>query len=382
MRAVRIAVIGCGYMGGLHAQKLAQMPEANLVAVVDPLPEARLQVARRCGAAPLADFRLLFLEPLDAAVIAVPTALHARVAMEFIVRGIHVFVEKPLAATAEDAGKLVDRAERAGVILQVGHIERFNPAFEIASAHCRSPLFIHSIRCGKLVPRTMASDVIVDLLIHDLDLVLRLAKSPPTGIEAVGWSLLGSTVDFVYTRLRFASGLVCACTASRVSRQLVRRMEIFEKDAVIDVDFATRRVSLAERAPEGGTFSPHGLLNAAIADLAPSTDLLDKLFPAKVHEFPEADPLKAELVDFLCSIREGRPPRVDGRQALEALLVAERVREQMALAPVAPDRALSGESARPSTAWLTGPHWSSLPRPEPKELSPVDTRTSEMRKAG
>ncbi|MCS7239261.1 MAG: Gfo/Idh/MocA family oxidoreductase [Thermoguttaceae bacterium] len=362
MRRLRVAVVGCGYMGSLHAEKLAQLSQADLIAVVDPLPEARLRVAARCGAAPLADFRLLFLERLDAVVIAVPTPFHARVAMEFLVRGIHVLVEKPLASSVDEAGSLVEAAEKAGVILQVGHIERFNPVFELAASQCESPVFINSVRCGKLARRTLATDVVIDLLIHDLDLVLGLSRSPLVDVQAVGWSLFGETIDFAQAWLRFSGGMVSICAASRVSAPWARRMQIFQKDSLLELDFASRRVCLRRKAPELSANSDDNFLRHVLASEPPTADLFDRLLPPEVFEFGEADPLKAELVDFLSAINDGRQPRVDGYQGLRALALAEQIKQQilcqLAEAPAAGQLKAADLATTP---WPAGPHWPLVP---------------------
>ncbi len=358
MNPVRVAVVGCGHMGTLHAQKLAQLPQARLVAVVDPDPRARQQTAEKCGAAPLADFRHLFLEPLDAAVIAVPTSLHFRVASEFLARGIPVLVEKPLAHDVESAAALVDLAAAKGVILQVGHIERYNPAFEWAAACCHDPLFISSLRCGKLAPRTIPCDVVTDLLIHDLDLLAWLVRTPVINIEVFGWTLLGPSVDFAQVRLRFDRGTIAVCTASRISGALPRRMEILEPDRYFEIDFANRRLLVREKrkqlCPPAGEAEAIGTL----AEGPSAVELLNHYFPQSTYEFPGADPLTAELVDFLEAVRESRPPRVDGRQALQVLSLAHAIREQIVrqlAEPCALAEAPQFTTVVPS--WLKGPHW-------------------------
>jgi predicted dehydrogenase len=325
----------------------------------------------------LADFRSLFLEPLDAAVVAVPTPLHARIAAEFIVRGIHVLVEKPLADTPEAAGQLVSLAQRFGVVLQVGHIERFNPAFEQAAAQCRQPLWIGAVRHGRLLARTLATDVIMDLMIHDLDLILSLTRSQPISIEAAGWSLTGKSLDFAHAQLVFPGGCRATCTASRISRNLTRRLDILDEESLFELDLAARRLAISRRSasasfpfpetltergrifPQGSRDS-HGTTSQAKAENPP---LWEEWFPCQVEAFPEADPLRSELLDFLTAVQTGSSPRVNGAQGLAAVALADEIRTRVIRAMAGPvPRAAVAAQLPTQQLGLAGPHWHLAPK--------------------
>ncbi len=368
-------------MGSLHAQKLITLPQAELVAVIDPDPQARFRLAEACRAAPLADFRSLFLDRLDAAVVAVPTPQHARVAAEFLARGIHVLVEKPLADSEEAAARLVSLAERKGAILQVGHIERYNPAFQFAADRIKCPLAISTIRFGKLLGRNVASDIVFDLLIHDLDLASHLANAPVSCIQAAGWSLAGESLDFVQAFLLFGSGVQALCTASRIHPQPVRRMDVFDKTWFFQLDLGARTVTTicrtqAEGLPEGANSHPSSPRAHLMFTLTGTSEGKSELSIAREEfAFPHADPLTAELEDFLQAIQSGGSPRVDGYQGLMAVRLAEKIRslilDQWHNLPAGePIESLPRESRLP----LAGPHFGAIAKP-PVTESPV-TRPS------
>mgnify|MGYP003875786033 FL=1 len=369
-------------MGSLHAKKLITLPQVELVAVVDPDPQARFRLAEACRAAPLPDFRSLFLDRLDAAVVAVPTHQHARVAAEFLARGIHVLVEKPLADSEEAAARLVSLAERKGAILQVGHIERYNPAFQFAADRIKHPLGISTIRFGKLLGRNVVTDIVFDLLIHDLDLASHLANAPVSCIQAAGWSLAGECLDFVQAFLFFASGVQALCTASRIHPQTVRQMDVFDKTWFFQLDLGARKVTTisrtqAEELPEGANSPPNCSRTHLMCTFTGTPEGKSELSIAREEfAFPHADPLTAELEDFLQAIRSGRSPRVDGYQGLTAVRLAEKIRSLIldqwhGLPPGQPIESLPRESRLP----LAGPHFGAIAKP-PVPDSPV-TRSSD-----
>jgi len=368
-------------MGSLHAKKLITLPQVELVAVVDPDSQARFRLAEACRAAPLADFRSLFLDRLDAAVVAVPTHQHARVAAEFLARGIHVLVEKPLADSEEAAAQLVSLAERKGAILQVGHIERYNPAFQFAADRIKHPLGISTIRFGKLLGRNVATDIVFDLLIHDLDLASHLANAPLRCIQAAGWSLAGKSLDFVQAFLLFATGAQALCTASRIHPQTIRRMDVFDKTWFFQLDLGARVVAAicrtqAEESPEGANSHPNSPRAHLMCTLTGTSEGNGELSIAREEfVFPHADPLAAELEDFLQAIRSGGSPKVDGHQGLMAVRMAEKIRslifDQWHGGP--PDQPIESPP-RESRLPLAGPHFGAIAKP-PVPDSPV-TRPS------
>jgi predicted dehydrogenase len=377
VRRTRIAVIGCGHMGSLHAKKLVTLPQVELVAVVDPDPQARFRLAEACRAAPLADFRSLFLDRLEAAIVAVPTHQHARVAAEFLARGIHVLVEKPLADCQEAAAELAFLAERKGVILQVGHIERFNPAFVFAAERIEHPVGITTVRFGRLLSRNVTSDVVFDLLIHDLDLATYLAKGLPIQMQAAGWSLAGESLDYVQAFLLFANGAQAVCTASRIHSQPLRRMDVFDQKWFFQLDLGARTATAIRRRetedlPEGPTCSRESSRARLLQMWTPSSEVKNELsIPREEVSFPDADPLTAELEDFLGAIRYGSSPRVDAHQGLLAVRLAEEIRDLIldqlhGGQPVGGVQSLPRESRLP----LAGPHFGTLAKP-PVPESPV-----------
>jgi len=217
VKHLRLAVIGAGRLGGFHAQKAAANPDVELVAVVDPVPAARNRVAAECHTRALADYRGL-VGAIDAAIVAAPTRLHHRIGMDLAGEGVHLLVEKPLCSRLAEAEELVERAEKQGVVLQVGHVERFNPAFAAAAPYLVEPKYIEAVRASGFTFRSTDVGVVLDLMIHDIDLVLSLVGSPVQRVEAMGVSVLGGHEDAANARIQFASGCVATLSASRVSR--------------------------------------------------------------------------------------------------------------------------------------------------------------------
>jgi len=371
VKPIRLAVIGTGRLGTFHAQKLAAIPNAQLIAVVDPEPEARLRAAELTGAAPLADFRCLLLEGIDAVIIAAPTCLHHRIGIEFLHRGVHVFMEKPLAATVEQAEELLEEARRRSVVLQVGHVERFNPAFRAAKPAVADPLFVHAVRFAPFSFRSMDTGVVMDLMIHDLDLVLHLVNHPIRRVDAVGYALLGDHEDLAHARIEFTTGAVAVLAASRVHHHAIRRAEIYSRTAWAEIDFAGRTAWLTELsdAVRSGAFDVRSLEAEKIAYYR--EHLFEEHFPRRALEVALADPLTAELTDFLCSIREGRPPEVDGLQGLAAVAAAQKVLQAIRTHGIQQAQPLPASVLEPVRSLLdgehlSGPHWHLSPDYSPR----------------
>lgn len=305
---LRVAAIGVGHLGRHHARILSSLPGATLVGVVDVKADRAAEVASACGSRPFTRAEDVYGE-VDAVSIAVPTAAHLATALPFLERGIPVLVEKPLARSVEDADRLIAAAEARGTVLAVGHTERFNPAVAAASRLVHDPRFVEVHRLGTFPERSLDIDVVFDLMIHDLDIVLSLVGTEVASVEAVGVPVLTGRVDIANARLRFEGGCIANITASRISRDRVRKIRFFQPDAYVSVDYAAQEVEMY-RLVRGDGDQP-------------------KIEGGRV-EVAREEPLARELADFLGAVREGRPPLVTGRDGRRALALAERVAARMA----------------------------------------------------
>jgi predicted dehydrogenase len=367
VKELRVAVIGAGRLGGFHAQKLSAMPSVRLAAVVDPLATQRDRVAAACNTESLSDYQSLFGD-IDAAVIAAPTRLHHAVGMEFLDRGIHVLMEKPLAATTAEADELVEAARRRNVVLQVGHVERFNPALTAALPHLRNPKYIEATRTSAFSFRSTDVGVVLDLMIHDLDLVLWMVHSPLKRVDAMGFSVLGGYEDVANARLEFRSGCVAVLSASRVSYEAIRRLQAWSPRGFASVDFAKLTTSvvrpsetLLQRRFQVDSLSPEEVEHYR-------KHLADEHLPRTVLSFDNVDAIALEDQDFVESILAPRAPRVTGQQARDAVAVAEEI-----LARIGshawddqPD-GLVGPLAIPAPHVVPAPHFNRTPLASPME---------------
>lgn len=299
---VRAAVIGVGYLGTLHAEKYASLEGVDLVAVVD-LDDAKARaLAERLGTRVESGHESL-LGRVDCVTIATPTPAHFDTARVFLEAGVDVLVEKPITATSAEGRALVDLADGRGRILQVGHLERFNPAVRAMLALIDKPRFIECDRLAPFGERGTDVDVVRDLMIHDLDVILSCAPGAVERIEAVGIPVLSSNVDIANARLRFTGGCIANLTASRVALKRERKIRLFQADTYVSVDYMERRVRICRREDVGGR-----------AEIS-----------VEQREFNEADALRDEVESFVESVRTRRPPIVDGRSGLMALELAERI---------------------------------------------------------
>ena len=303
----RIAVVGVGHFGRHHARILATMPGARLVAVVDIDVDRAAAVAAQTGAAPEADVAALDGR-VDAVTLAVPTASHHAVALPLLERGVSVLVEKPIARSVAEADALIAAAEASGAVLAVGHTERYNPAVAAALTLVRAPRFIEVHRIGAFPARSLDIDVVFDVMIHDLDIILTTVGAEVAAVEAVGVPVLTDRVDIANARLRFTSGCIANITASRISRDRVRKLRFFQRDAYISVDCAEQEVE-AWRVTRTSGSAP------AIAG-------------GKV-DVARGEPLARELEDFVRAVAGGGPPRVGGADGRHALALAQRVADAM-----------------------------------------------------
>jgi predicted dehydrogenase len=322
MRRLRLAVIGVGHLGKEHARILAGMPEVELVGVADVNAEQARTVAGRCGTRAFTESWPL-LNLVDAAVVVVPTTHHHAIAAEFLRRGIPLLVEKPLAATLEQAEELVELARRHGALLQVGHIERFNPAFEELQARPLQPRYVACERLGPYTGRSTDIGVVLDLMIHDLDILLTLVQSPVRTVEAVGVAVFGGHEDVANARLTFANGCVATVTASRASRGPQRRMNVWAPEGYAAIDFAKRHLTLVQPSAELRGLGGRRPEPAALA--LPREQLLGRYYQVLELDRREGDQLTAELNDFIRALKTGRRPRVTGDDGRNALELASRV---------------------------------------------------------
>ena len=304
---VRTAVIGVGHLGRHHARILSGLEGAQLVAVVDTRPDRANEIAEASGTRALTDFRELLGE-VDAVSIAAPTELHHDIAMPFLERGTAVLVEKPMARTLTEADAMIAAAAASGATLAVGHTERYNPAVAAVLPLVTSPRFIEVHRLGVFPDRSLDIDVVFDLMIHDLDIVAAMVRSEVSSIEAVGVPVLTPKYDIANARIRFASGCIANLTASRISRDRVRKIRFFQPDSYISIDYAAQEV-------EGWR------LVRADGD---RPKIEGGQLPVEKDE-----PLRRELADFVAATREKRKPLVDGAAGRAALELATRIAEKM-----------------------------------------------------
>lgn len=296
MSGIRIAVVGAGAFGANHLRILRESPRAELVAAVDPVPERARRAAGENGCAALNSWEELAGE-VDAAVVAAPTIHHAGIAIGLLTAGIDVLVEKPIAPDAASARRMIDAAERHGRILQVGHLESFNPAVAALREAVRLPLFFEIHRMSMFTPRSLDVDVVLDLMIHDIDIVLGLTGLLPEQIHAAGISVLSQKVDIANVRLSFSTGCVANLTASRVSTERVRKLRMFQQQEYISLDYQ-RQEAVSFRVQENQRIGVR---------------------PLAVHK---DEPLRLEVEAFLDCVEKRSPPRVSGEEALRALEVA------------------------------------------------------------
>ena len=305
--SLRTAVVGIGHLGRHHARLLSAMDGASLAAVVDTVHERATDAAAATGARAHTDYRDV-IDDVDAVVIAVPTEIHREIAVPFLERGIAVLVEKPMSRSVADADAMLDAARRGGAVLAVGHTERYNPAVAAVAPLVTSPRFIEVHRLSAFPERSLDIDVVFDLMIHDLDVIIAMVGSEVTSIEAVGVPVLTPTYDIANVRLRFASRCIANLTASRISRDRVRKIRFFQPDSYISIDYASQDVEgwrLVRRDGdrpriEGG--------------------------PIPVER---DEPLRRELADFVRAARERTAPLVDGEAGKRALVLASQIAEKM-----------------------------------------------------
>ena len=305
--AFRAAVVGVGHLGRHHARILAAAPEVDLCGVVDLDPTRARAVAADVGTVAVADVRDIH-PPVEGVVVSVPTRDHLRVGLPLLEAGVAVLVEKPIAATIVEADRLMEAAAASGATLAVGHTERHNPAVAAALPLISAPRFIEVHRLASFQPRSLDIDVVFDVMIHDLDVVLSCVGSEPVSIEAVGVPVLSPRIDIANARLRFANGCIANLTASRISRDRVRKLRVFQPHALVSVDYAEQQVEIW-KVRKGG--DDRVAIDGGRVDVA------------------SAEPLERELDDFVRAARRRASPRVTGADGRRALAVAQRIADVM-----------------------------------------------------
>ena len=307
--ALRLGVVGVGHFGRYHAQKMAALEGARLVAVADIDRVRADAVAGELGTDAVGGHRAL-VGRVDAVSVAVPAAAHYPVVRDLLGSGIHVLVEKPLTETAATAEEVTALAEARGLVLQVGLIERFSDAFRNVAPQITRPLYIESVRVGPFTARNTDVSVVLDLMIHDIDIILALVDAPVAEVDAVGAPVFSESEDIANARLKFANGCVANVTASRVSLKTERTLRIFQPDVYIKVDHGERSVRMVRKRDDG---APAGIDNVALEN----------------RRFDEGDPLRREIEAFVQAVRTGAAPAVSGADGVRSLKVAQRIAASM-----------------------------------------------------
>jgi predicted dehydrogenase len=307
---IRTAVIGVGYLGRFHAQKYASLPNSRLVGIADPSATARSSVGAELKVAAHEDYREL-LGKVDAVSIVTPTPSHFEVAKAFLEAGASVLVEKPMTVTTAEGEGLIEIAARLKRTLQVGHLERFNAAVLAVQPTLTIPRFIESARLAPFKHRGTDVDVVLDLMIHDIDLILSIVRSPVVSVDAIGSSVFSKEIDIANARLRFANGCVANATASRVSLKTERKLRLFQDDAYLSLDLQQKILTVIRK---GNGVGPDGMPQVAIDE----------------NTYEQGDALKSEIEAFLGAVASGGPPPVSGEDGLLALRTAVSIAEQVA----------------------------------------------------
>ena len=309
MNTLRAAVIGVGYLGNFHAQKYSTIKDVDLVGVVDSDPVRSAKIASTLGTATYSN-HLDLIGKVDAVSVVVPTHFHHAVARDFLAAGVHVLIEKPITVTIAEADELIALAGEKKVVFQVGHLERFNPALVALEDILVEPLFIESVRIAPFKPRGTDVNVVLDLMIHDIDIIQHIVGSPVERIDAIGAPVFTGEEDIANARILFANGCVANVTASRISLKSERKMRIFQRDTYITLDFQNRKILIAQKG-EGELFP--GVPNVKVDE----------------RELGESDALLREIESFIAAIREGKEPQVSGRDGRMALETALKINQAL-----------------------------------------------------
>jgi predicted dehydrogenase len=304
---ITVGVVGVGYLGSFHAQKYAALEAAKLVGVVDTNVDRAREVAAKLGVAAFVDYQEL-LGRVQCVSVAVPTQTHYEVTKAFLKHGIDVLVEKPIAASIVEARELVQLAQENGRILQVGHLERFNPAIRALDGVLNEPKFIECHRLSPFLDRGTDVDVVLDLMIHDIDVIASLVRSPVNRVEAIGVPVLTNKPDIANARITFANGCIANVTSSRVSLKRERKIRFFQPDAYISIDYDQKRAQVYHKPEKGGRWQD---------------------IRAEMIEMKEGDALADEVASFLEVVGKRSRPVVSGEEGLRALEIASMISERL-----------------------------------------------------
>lgn len=312
MQKIRVGVVGVGHLGQHHARIYASLPQCELVGIADIDPKAAQKISRQYGGGAYADYRELFGR-VDALSIVVPTVYHHAIAADCLKHGIHLMVEKPITSTVEEAQDLIRLANEYNRILQVGHIERFNMAVMRLKQLVDRPMFIEGHRLGPYDPRVKDVGVVLDLMIHDLDIILQLTNSPVKSVEGTGVGVYGIHEDIANARIHFENGCVANLTASRVTPNRKRKIRIFQPDTYLSIDYIEQEVEIFQRVP---------IVN-------PEPGMPSISIVRKKEKIEKKEPLKLELMHFLECVQRGSEPMVRGEHGRDALILAVEISEQI-----------------------------------------------------
>ncbi|HRF01493.1 MAG TPA: Gfo/Idh/MocA family oxidoreductase [Pirellulaceae bacterium] len=376
MSRIATVVVGAGHLGRIHTRLACSLESLDVIGVIDPDPAARERVGKEFGTPTFASIDELSRMP-EAAIVAAPTALHHQLGRRFLAEGIHVLMEKPITVDSRQAAELIDLAQRSDAVLQVGHVERFNPAFRRLSERIERAKFVQTRRLSEYTFRSTDVGVVLDLMIHDLDLVLSLIEAPVTKVDAVGISIMGDHEDIAQARLEFEDGSVATLEASRCSFTRERSVTAFSDRAFARADLTAGAVrSIAPDPDLLARAVPFLSLDASVKDQVKS-ELFSRWLPLVDEQVTPSNAILDEQADFARAIRGDRRPTVDGRQGMRALQVAERILDEIR------EHAWHGRSI-PVRGPLAGP----LPRvvgqaePSAEKLSVETPEEASRRRAG
>jgi predicted dehydrogenase len=308
MNKINVGVVGVGYLGQHHARIYSKMSGVDLVGVVDIDADRAHNIAAQSGTQAYNDFHAL-LDKVQAVSIVVPTVLHHEIALKFLQAGVDVLLEKPMTVTLQEADELIQAAEKKNCVLQIGHLERFNSVIRALKGRIEKPRFIESHRLGPFVERGTDVHVVLDLMIHDIDIILSLVNSPVELIRAVGIPVISPQIDIANARIEFSNGCVANVTASRVSREKMRKIRIFQPDAYLSLDYIQQEVMVCRRTPDGQEERPQLVMERL--------------------EIEKDEPLEVEISAFIDSVRTRNRPIVSGQEGREALRVALEILKEI-----------------------------------------------------
>ncbi|MBX3469604.1 MAG: Gfo/Idh/MocA family oxidoreductase [Planctomycetes bacterium] len=328
MAKLRVGVVGVGPMGQGHVKHYKGLAGCELVAVSDMDPARRAEAATKSGAMAFSDPTAM-IGRVDAVSIATPTVTHLELALRFIDAGVHVLVEKPMAASSREAEEMVEAARRKGVVLQVGHIERFNPAFKAAKAVLNDPRYVIADRLSPYSFRSRDIGVVHDLMIHDLDILLEFIDDDVASLEAIGIPVLSHTEDMVDARLRLRNGALADIRSSRVSMKKMRKIRVFQSDGYVSIDYGANALSIFRKSEafRTGAIDPQTLDPSGLED--PFGFVFGQLLEVQEHSLSSTDALRDQLTSFLEACRGEHPPEVPGEDGLRAVRLADRIQSEV-----------------------------------------------------